>query len=86
MIGRRTANLGLPEAAGLAKPAAMTSPQEGRPAAPDSCGPAAAQAPEDRTIKIQAGPHIITAADPSPTTSAEPSTASTGIQVRTKLA
>lgn len=66
MIGRRTANLGLPEAAGLAKPAAMTSPQEGRPAAPDSCGPAAAQAPEDRTIEIQAGLHIITAADPLP--------------------
>lgn len=66
MIGRRTANLGLPEAAGLAKPAAMTSPQEGRPAAPDSCGPAAAQAPEDRTIEIQAAPHITTAADPLP--------------------
>jgi hypothetical protein len=42
----------------------MTSPQEGRPATPDLWCAAAAQAPEERIIEIQAGPYIITAADP----------------------
>jgi hypothetical protein len=38
-----------------------------------------------RTIEIQAAPHTITAADPSPATCAKPSTASTAVQVRTNV-
>jgi transposase len=37
-----------------------------------------------RTIEIQVGDHFINAADPCPTTSTKPSTASTAIRVRTK--
>ena len=37
-----------------------------------------------RTIEIQVGDHFIYAADPCPTTSTKPSTASTAIRVRTK--
>ncbi len=36
-----------------------------------------------RTIEIQAGDHVITAADPCPTTSRKPSTASSAIPLRT---
>ena len=38
-----------------------------------------------RTIGIQAGPHAITAADPCPPTSGQPSTKSTADQLHTKL-
>ena len=38
-----------------------------------------------RIIQIQAGPHTITAADPCPPTSAQPSTKFTANQLRTKL-
>ena len=38
-----------------------------------------------KTIQIQAGQHVITAADPCPKTSGQPSTKSTAGQLRTKL-
>lgn len=39
-----------------------------------------------RTIETRAGAHTLTAAAPYPTSSTTPSTASTGTQVRSKLA
>jgi hypothetical protein len=46
---------------------------------------ATAQAPQNPLAdRTGPGDHVITAADPSPTTSTKPSTASTAVQVHTK--